>query len=44
MTAITIGILSAIVLGALLKGVYALLWSQSDEGQAQSRGHDLGWW
>jgi len=44
MSAIAIAILIALILGALLKGVYALFWSKSDEGQTQARGHELGWW
>jgi len=43
-TAIAITILSALVLGALLRGIAGYLWSKSDEGQTWSRGHDLGYW
>lgn len=44
MTTIAIAVLSVVVLGALLKGVITLLWAKSDKGQAQGRGHELGWW
>lgn len=44
MATIAITVLSVIVLAALVRGVIAFLWSRSDEGQVQARGHDLGWW
>ena len=43
-TAIAITILGILILGALLRGISALLWSKSDEGQTWSRGHNLGYW
>jgi len=44
MIPIAVGVLSALVLVALLRGIIGYLWSKSDEGQTWLRGHALGWW